>query len=132
MATDKQITANRANAAKSTGPRTTEGKAVSSSKCRQSHSSRSRQHPQKRMFRPLRRVRRELPMPSTIPKLHPARARRHHGHRSLASPAGITQHISSPAAIDHEYSINADAAGYSVPTRASLAYRRFAGRAVEK
>lgn len=130
MATDKQITANRANAAKSTGPRTTEGKAVSSQNAG-NHILLARAN----ILKSECSDRFEEFVESFHAEYNPKTPTQRALVDIMATARWRLLRMANfeSAAIDHEYSINADAAGYSVPTRASLAYRRFAdaGRAVE-
>jgi hypothetical protein len=131
MPTDKQLAANRANAAKSTGPRTPEGKAIS---------SRNSSH--------YGRIADTVVLQSECPARFRAFLDSFYCEYQPATPTEIAlvdtmagarwrlMRMSQfeSAIIDHEYAFASEAdSSLAVPTRASLAWRRAvdSGRSVE-
>lgn len=132
MATDKQIAANRLNALKSTGPRTLRGKAISS-----------------RNSLRLDILDKRFVLESECPERFEAFLETFYGEYDPATPTELAlvntmaaacwrlQRMSTfeATSIDHEYRTDAspESATLSIPTRATLAYRRAtaSGRSIE-
>jgi hypothetical protein len=130
MATEKQIAANRANAGKSTGPRTRIGKAVSSQNgARHNLLSKS------------------FVLKSECPERFQAFVESFYGEYNPCTPTEtalvdtmatarwrlIRMSNLEAAIIDHEYGMDSESADLTIPARATLAYRRAtdAGRSIE-
>jgi hypothetical protein len=130
MASEKQIAANRANAAKSTGPRTPEGKAVSSLNA-------TRHHLLARSFV----LQSECPerfeefVESFYAEYNPSTPTETALVDTMATARWRLIRMSNleAAIIDYEYSLDKETANLKTPARATLAYRRASdcGRSVE-
>jgi hypothetical protein len=130
MATDKQIAANRANAAKSTGPRSRTGKAISSQNA-------ARHNLLAKSFV----LKSECPerfgafVESFYAEYHPSTPTETALVDTMATARWRLIRMSNLEAsiIDHEYGLDTESAGLTTPTRATLAYRRAsdAGRSIE-
>jgi hypothetical protein len=129
MASKKQIAANRANAGKSTGPRTPEGKAVSSQ-----NASRYDLLAKSFVLRSECPARFQTFIDSFYAEFNPATATEAELVDTMATARWRMIRMSNleAAIIDHEYGAEPDSA-LTTPARATLAYRRAtdSGRSIE-
>ena len=130
MATDKQIAANRANATRSTGPKTGKGKAISArnaarySRLAKSYVLQSECPSRFRSF-----------LESFYDEYLPATPTEYALVDTMATARWRLIRMSNleTASIDYEYAADTDASALGVPARATLAYRRATdtGRSIE-
>jgi hypothetical protein len=130
MATEKQIAANRANAAKSTGPRTRAGKAVSAQNAAR-HDLLARSF----VLKSECPARFEAFVETFYAEYNPSTPTETALVDTMATARWRLIRMSNleAAIIDHEYGSDAESASLTTPTRATLAYRRAsdAGRSIE-
>ena len=129
MATEKQIAANRANAAKSTGPRTPEGKAIVSQ-----NASRHELLAKSFVLQSECPARFQTFVESFYTEYKPSTPTERALVEAMATASWRLTRMSNleAAIIDHEYSLGSDSE-LNTPARASLAYRRAndSGRSIE-
>ena len=130
MATEKQIAANRANAAKSTGPRTRAGKAVSAQNAAR-HDLLARSF----VLKSECPARFEAFVETFYAEYNPSTPTETALVDTMATARWRLIRMSNleAAIIDHEYGSDAESASLTTSTRATLAYRRAsdAGRSIE-
>jgi hypothetical protein len=130
MATDKQIAANRANAAKSSGPVSRLGKAIVSRNAVR-HNLLARSF----VLKSECPARFKAFVESFYAEHHPATPTESALVDTMATARWRLIRMSNfeAASIDHEYSLDSGSTDLATPTRATLAYRRAtdAGRSVE-